>query len=97
MKKELCDICKKNFPDAKIKYKYKAKKTGWNRIEICQECLDKIVSVDQSLQVIDNYKEETIKFIKQLCIYHGLITGNRYIDTVHYMPGRFRDSCEREY
>lgn len=47
---QVCDICKKNKPDAKIKYKYKAKRFrwswfegGWEKIELCQECLDKII------------------------------------------------------
>ena len=48
MRIEVCDLCKKNTPDAKIKYKYKAKRFwwlegGWERIELCQECLDKII------------------------------------------------------
>lgn len=54
MKMVVCDLCKKNYPDAKIKYKYKATKrfwcwgdygrySTWNRIELCQECLDKII------------------------------------------------------
>lgn len=50
MKIELCDLCMKNRPDAKIKYKYKAKlfwwswyEGGWKEIELCRECLDKII------------------------------------------------------
>ena len=50
----VCDICKRNQPDAKIKYKYRAKKDwyswyekGWNRIELCQDCLYKIIEVDK--------------------------------------------------
>lgn len=46
----VCGLCKKNSPDVKIKYKYKAKRFwyswyegGWERIELCQECLDKII------------------------------------------------------
>jgi hypothetical protein len=49
MKLEVCDLCKKNYPDAKLKYKYKAKRrwyswheSGWEKLELCQECLDKI-------------------------------------------------------
>lgn len=49
---QVCDLCKKNSPDAKIKYKYRAKRfwrlweeCGWERIELCQECLDKIITV----------------------------------------------------
>jgi len=29
MKIHVCDICKHNQPDAKIKYKYKAKRFWW--------------------------------------------------------------------
>ena len=54
MKIHVCDICKKNKPDAKIKYKYRAnvKSFGvcgmkWYRIELCQECLDKIIKADK--------------------------------------------------
>ena len=53
MKLHVCDICKKNSPDAKIKYKYKAKRFwclwwegGWERIEFCQKCLDKIINAE---------------------------------------------------
>lgn len=80
-----CDICKKNYPDAKIKYKYKAKKTwsswgeeGWNKIELCQECLDKIVNVDQGLKIIDTYKDETVAFIRDLCERRDLILKYKY-------------------
>ena len=54
MKIEVCDLCKKNPPDAKIKYKYKAKgywcswyEDGWEKIELCQECLDKIIKAKE--------------------------------------------------
>lgn len=50
----VCDICKKNQPDAKIKYKYRAKKFwwqfyegGWDKIELCQDCLDKIIQANK--------------------------------------------------
>lgn len=51
MKIHVCDICKCNYPDAKIKYKYRAKKAwdlwyecrGWEKIELCQDCLNKII------------------------------------------------------
>lgn len=50
---QVCDLCKKNNPDAKIKYKYKAKhfwwswyEGGWEKIELCQECLDKIIKAE---------------------------------------------------
>ena len=50
MKIHVCDLCKKNELDANIKYKYKAERRWWSwygyewdRIELCQECLDKII------------------------------------------------------
>lgn len=50
----VCDICKHNPPDAKIKYKYRAKKAWyswyerrWEKIELCQDCLDKIIEADK--------------------------------------------------
>ena len=53
MKIRVCDLCKKNDPDAKIKYKYRAKhfwwlwyEGGWEKIELCQECLDKIIKAE---------------------------------------------------
>lgn len=52
----VCDLCKKNYPDAKIKYKYKAKRfwclwyeTGWTKMELCQECLDKIIKAESEV------------------------------------------------
>ena len=51
----VCDICRINHPDAKIKYKYRAKKAwyswhehGWDKIELCQYCLDKIIEADKA-------------------------------------------------
>ena len=53
MNLHVCDLCKKNSPDAKIKYKYKAKhfwvswyESGWTKMELCQECLDKIIKAE---------------------------------------------------
>lgn len=48
MKVHVCDLCKKNYPDLKIKYKAKRSwvlwyESGWDRIELCNECLDKII------------------------------------------------------
>lgn len=50
IKMHVCDICQRNQPDAKIKYKYRGKKVwyslyehGWEKIELCQDCLDKII------------------------------------------------------
>ena len=53
----VCDLCKKNEPDAKIRYKYRAKhfwqlgyEGGWEKIELCQRCLDKIVKAKSEVQ-----------------------------------------------
>lgn len=53
---QVCDLCKRNSPDAKIKYKYKAKRfwvsfyeSGWERIELCQECLNKIIKAESEV------------------------------------------------
>lgn len=53
MKLHVCDLCQKRYPDAKIKYKYKAKhfwwlwhEGGWERIELCQQCLEKIIKAE---------------------------------------------------
>ena len=48
----VCDICKEKSPDAKIKYKYKAKRFvwfpgddyEWVRIELCNKCLENIIA-----------------------------------------------------
>ena len=55
MKMQVCDICKRNRPDAKIKYKYRAKKAwrfwyenGWEKIKLCQFCLEKIIEADKA-------------------------------------------------
>lgn len=55
IKKHVCDICKRNRPDAKIKYKYRAKKLcrlcweyAWIKIELCQDCIDKIIEADRA-------------------------------------------------
>lgn len=54
MKIEVCDLCKKEYPDAKIKYKYRAKhfwcswyEGSWERIDLCQRCLDKIIKAKE--------------------------------------------------
>ena len=57
---EVCDLCKKNYPDAKIKYKYRAKHSwidwyerGWSKMVLCQECLDKII------ETVEETKDES--------------------------------------
>jgi len=57
MKLRVCDLCKKNSPDAKIKYKYRANRFwvswyefGWEKIELCQECLDKIIKAESEVK-----------------------------------------------
>lgn len=49
------DKYKHNKADVKIKYKYRAKKawyslsgSGWDEIELCQDCLDKIIEADKA-------------------------------------------------
>lgn len=51
MTKKVCDLCEEQSPDAKIKYKYKAKRRwfswyeeGWDKIELCEDCLTKIIN-----------------------------------------------------
>ena len=51
----VCDICNRNQPYAKIKYKYRAKRAwqfwdenGWEKIELCQRCLYKIIEADKA-------------------------------------------------
>ena len=51
-----CDICKKticNEGDLKIKYRAKRKwnlwyESGWERIDICSNCLNKIIAAKES-------------------------------------------------
>lgn len=51
----VCDICKTNSVDVKIKYKYKAERLTrflfhpfeWEEIELCQKCLDKIIKAKE--------------------------------------------------
>lgn len=47
----VCDLCKKEYPDAYFKYKYRAKHNvlglygmHLERIELCETCLRKIIS-----------------------------------------------------
>lgn len=54
MKLRVCDLCKENYPDAIIKYKYRAKRRWiswyeeqWNRIELCEDCLKKIIESEK--------------------------------------------------
>lgn len=49
---EVCDICRKNEPTHKIKYKaekrifsFDGSMSMWTKIDICDECLRKIVNV----------------------------------------------------
>ena len=53
----ICDICKEKIigkEDGDIRVKYRAKmkwwlwyESGWNRIEICANCLNKIISAKE--------------------------------------------------
>lgn len=60
MVKRVCDLCKINYPDAKIKYKYRAKKmwysfheSEWEKIELCSNCLDKIIRAKEEVDAND--------------------------------------------
>ena len=64
MKKRVCDLCEERSPDAKIKYRYKAKRRwflwyeeGWDRIELCQECLEKIINAKEVTQYCIKHNE----------------------------------------
>lgn len=55
MTKKVCDLCEERTPDAKIKYRYKAKRRwclwweeGWEKIELCEDCLKKIIYAKES-------------------------------------------------
>jgi len=57
MTKKVCDLCEARYPDAKIKYKYKAKRRWfswyeerWERIELCEECLKKIIYAEDKAE-----------------------------------------------
>lgn len=52
VKYRACDLCKRKlFNEGDVKFKYKAKRkwygypmdSGWDKIEICAECLEKII------------------------------------------------------
>ena len=52
MEFHVCDLCKKNTPDVEIKYKAKRfcywyVYDPWKKIELCQECLDKIIKAEK--------------------------------------------------
>ena len=60
MKIRVCDICKKkmvyNSSDIKIKYRAYRRweiwyESGWNRIDICTDCLNKIISAKERSDV----------------------------------------------
>lgn len=60
MKIRICDICKKkmvyNSSDIKIKYRAYRRweiwyEGGWNRIDICTDCLNKIISAKEGSDV----------------------------------------------
>jgi len=70
----VCDICKHNQPDARIKYKYRAKKPAWYswnkkdwvKIELCQDCLDKIIEANTKSKIKKMTKEEIEEILKLL-------------------------------
>ena len=62
---KVCDLCKKNNPDAKIKYKYKAAwhwtlwhESGWIKMELCQDCLEKIIKAENDKEDEENGRRE---------------------------------------
>ena len=66
MKKRVCDLCEERTPDAKIKYRYKAKRRwflwyeeGWNRIELCEDCLMKIINAKEYKLSVSEDKAES--------------------------------------
>lgn len=63
----VCDICEDKYPDAKIKYKYRAKQAytdfygkSWHRIELCEDCLRKITNSYNINNEMWNELKETI-------------------------------------
>ncbi len=55
--KRVCDLCEKYPPYVKVAYKYKAKRkwtsipygtSGWDRIELCENCLEAIIKSKES-------------------------------------------------
>lgn len=56
MLKRVCDICEHNAPTFKMKYKAKQLSkvdwTGskWEKIELCEWCLDKIIKAKESAE-----------------------------------------------
>lgn len=50
MKIRVCDVCETNYPTTKIKYKAKQLEQNielwkaWKKIEICNDCLNKIIN-----------------------------------------------------
>ena len=59
MIKRVCDLCEKESPYVKLEYKYKAKRewysvpfceSGWERIELCERCLEAIIKAKESAE-----------------------------------------------
>lgn len=57
MKVRICDLCKKQFGnEGDVKFKYKAKKrwycfdeAGWEKLDICSECINKIIAAKEDV------------------------------------------------
>lgn len=56
MIKRVCDMCQKNFPDARIKYKARRLNfcSEWEKIELCNSCLQSIISLNESIRGLNN-------------------------------------------
>ena len=56
MLKRVCDICEHNAPTFKMKYKAKQlskvdwTSSRWEKIELCEWCLDKIIKAKESAE-----------------------------------------------
>ena len=56
MIKRVCDVCQKNFPDARIRYKARGSTPwgSWEKIEICDTCLQSAINLNESIRGLNN-------------------------------------------
>lgn len=56
MIKRVCDICQKNFPNAKIKYKARRSTPWgtWEKIELCNSCLQSMINLNENIRGVNN-------------------------------------------
>ena len=56
MLKRVCDVCQHNLPTFKMKYKAKQLNRAnwlenkWEKIELCEWCLNRIISVREKIE-----------------------------------------------